>query len=192
MGSFGGPYVDWRGPVDDHCIKGCFQSHLGYCLWVYTNPSAGWKQRSPGPWAQRSQFPSPDQVWPEKRPPVPTCDSYSCCSQLLITLVRHNERVPAPPFIKLTTALMMLFLYMWDSCFLAGFNQDSPSLKTFRLSQKCSVGFDLLVSWGLSHWSTMCEATAVVSTVRRLGFSLVTSSLELAVWAALMRARADE
>lgn len=73
------------------------------------------------PWATSPKTsaskPRPGQVWPDKRPPVPTCDSYSCCSQLLVALVRHNVRVPAPPSIRQTAALIMLFFlfYFWLS-----------------------------------------------------------------------------
>lgn len=81
--------------------------------------SKGWLKppHLPGPKPKKVHFQA--QTWLDKRPPVPTCDSYSCCSQLLIALVRHNVRVPAPPSIKQTAALIMLLLYMFFSFFLA-------------------------------------------------------------------------
>lgn len=111
------------------------------------------------PWATSPKTsaskPRPGQVWPDKRPPVPTCDSYSCCSQLLVALVRHNVRVPAPPSIRQTAALIMLFFFVLFLAFVK-----IPLSKTFRISHKWSVGFffNPLVSWSVSSISTKSES----------------------------------
>lgn len=98
---------------------------LSFMRQIFAHPSTGWKQHNLGPRAQKSSFqaqPAPGLAWQQAS--SSHMNSHSCCSQLLSAPVRHSVHVPAPPSIKPTAALIMLFLNMCFVFFLVGFHQD--------------------------------------------------------------------